>query len=243
VLLSIISSILFAIGTIILSVLSIPAALIDRSGKTYLWVSRKWARSFLLLFGIRVRITGASNIKKGEHYVYVANHSSYTDIPLLLATVPDNIRLILRNSLTRIPIWGWALLVSPFLIIDRSSAVKSQRTLGKAIGKIRKGASVILFPEGTRTSTGDLQAFKRGAFHLAYDSGAPVLPVAIIGSYQIMSRHDKLPKWGQRAEIRIGEAIYPKQVPKEQARAAEIELMKEAETRVRVLLVNTTTTS
>ena len=233
ILLSIIATILFVAGTIFFSVLSIPMALIDRSGKAYLWISRIWARSFLLLYGIRVRITGLDHIRKGEHYVYVANHSSYTDIPILLATIPDNIRLILKSSLTRIPIWGWALLVSPFLIIDRSSAAKSQRTLEKAIETIRRGASVLLFPEGTRTPTGDLQAFKRGAFHLAYDSIAPILPVAIIGSYQIMSRHDKLPKWGGRAEIRIGEAIYPRQTSKEQARAAEIELMKEAEARVR----------
>jgi 1-acyl-sn-glycerol-3-phosphate acyltransferase len=234
--LSILASILFAVGTVFFSIFSVPLSVFDRSGKSYLWISRIWSRFFLLLFGIRVTIKGTENIRHGEHYVYVANHSSYTDIPLLLATVPDDIRLILRRSLTRIPIWGWALLVGPFLIIDRSSATKSQRTLKQAVETIRKGASVLLFPEGTRTNTGTVQPFKRGAFHLAYDSNAPILPVAIIGSYNIMSRHETLPKWGRRAEVRIGEAIYPQAHSAESARSAEIELMREAESRVRALL-------
>ena len=234
--LSLLACILFAIGTIFFSIASIPLSLLDRSGKSYLWISRLWARFFLLLFGVRVTIKGLEHIRKGEHYVYVANHSSNTDIPLLLANIPDNIRLILKSSLGRIPIWGWALTVSPFLMIDRSSAAKSQQTLKKATDTIRAGASVLLFPEGTRTPTGELQAFKRGAFHLAYDSGAPILPVAVIGAYNFMSRHDKLPKWGQRTEIRIGEAIYPKPPSGEHARAAEIALMQEAEARVRALL-------
>ena len=189
-----------------------------------------------MLYGIRVTIKGTEHIREGEHYVYVANHSSYTDIPVLLAMVPDNIRLILRQSLTRIPIWGWALLAGPFLIIDRSSATKSQRTLKQAVQTIRSGASVLLFPEGTRTATGELQPFKRGAFHLAFDSGAPIIPVAIIGSYDIMSRHEALPKWGKRAEVRIGEAIYPREQSGEASRVAETLLMKEAEASVQALL-------
>jgi 1-acyl-sn-glycerol-3-phosphate acyltransferase len=230
------ASILFAVATIFFSIVSIPLSVFDRSGKSYLWISRIWSRFFLLVFGIRVTVKGTEHVRHGEHYVYVANHSSYTDIPLLLATVPDDIRLILRRSLTRIPIWGWALLVSPFLIIDRSSAAKFQRTLKQAVETIGNGASVLLFPEGTRTTTGTLQPFKRGAFHLAYDSNAPILPVAIIGSYNIMSRNDTPPKWGRRAEVRIGEAIYPQAHPVESARTAEIELMKEAESRVRALM-------
>src|SRR6185503_3807800 len=107
------------------------------------------------------------------------------------------------QSLTRIPIWGWALLVSPMIIIDRSSPARSKKSLAKAIGKINDGASVLLFPEGTRTPDGHLHDFKRGAFHLAYQSGAKVLPVALIGTYDILPRHKKMPQPGH-VTIRIG---------------------------------------
>ncbi len=239
ILLSLFGVLLFLITTIIFSIISVVAALIDRSGKAYLWVAKIWSKCSLLFFGIRVRVKGAEHIQQGQNYVYAANHSSYMDIPILLGYVPDNLRLTLRSSLTRIPIWGWALLVGPFLILDRSNPQAAQRTIGKAIERIQSGASVLFFPEGTRTATGTMQSFKRGAFHLAREAGAPVLPVAIIGAYRILPRAKWLPKWGCTAEIRIGEAIYPRNIPTEstaEKRAEELHLMQEAEQRVRELL-------
>jgi len=232
---SIVATIIFLFITIVLSILSVPLALFDRSGKIYLWFARLWSKTFLLLYGIRVKVEGVRNIHKHEHYVFASNHTSYADIPVILACIPHDIRLVLRSSLTRVPIWGWALLVSPFIIIDRSSPAKSKQTLAEAIKKINSGASVLLFPEGTRTSDGNLQPFKRGAFHLAYQSHAKVLPVALIGTFDVLPRQKKLPKSGMKVTVRIGE---PLEANAELAadREKEFDLMERTEKAVAALL-------
>ncbi|MFI5201490.1 MAG: lysophospholipid acyltransferase family protein [Candidatus Kapaibacterium sp.] len=236
ILLCILGALLFLAITCVLSILSVFAALIDRSGKAYLWFARVWSKIGLLLFGIRLRVLGTEHIEPGQNYVYVANHSSYMDIPVLLAGIPDNLRLTLRSSLTRIPIWGWALLVSPFLILDRSNPKRAASTVRRAVERIRGGASVLFFPEGTRTPTGAMQAFQRGAFHLAVESGAPILPVAIAGTFEILPRHQWLPKWGKHVTITIGGAIHLREGTKENRRAEEMRVMREAEIQIRKLL-------
>ncbi len=238
IILSIIGSLLFLLSTIVCSILSVVVSVVDRSGKSYLWLARIWSRSCLICFGIRVQITGAEHIKKGQNYVYASNHTSYMDIPILLGYIPDNLRLTLRSSLTRIPIWGWALLVGPFFILDRTNPKNAERMIRRAVERIKSGASVLFFPEGTRTHSGTMQPFKRGAFHLAQQALAPVLPVAIIGAYRILPRQKWLPKWGCQTEIRIGAPVYPRPLSPEfpSERAGEVYLMQETERRVTELL-------
>jgi len=232
---SVFAAIIFLAVTIVLSVISIPAALFDRSGGVYLWFARFWSKIFLSLYGINLSVIGLENIKKSEHYVYVSNHASYTDIPILFATIPFDIRLILRHTLTRIPIWGWALLLSPMIIINRSNAKKAKETLAQATAKIRNGASVLLFPEGTRTHTGELQQFKRGAFHLAYEAGVKVIPISIKGSYEILPRTGKLPLTNRSVSVRIGGALpVNKEIPNDRER--EMDLMQRAEQAIRKML-------
>lgn len=234
---SILATIAFVIVTIIFSIVSVPAAVIDRSGRSYLWLARTWSKIFLWLYGIHIYVHGLKNLSLNKNYVYIANHSSYTDIPVLLAAIPDNIRLILRHSLTRVPIWGWALLVSPFLIIDRSSASKAKQTIDKAISTIRNGASVILFPEGTRTSDGNIQSFKRGAFKLAYDSATPIIPIALRGTFDVLPRQEKLPRTNKTVTVNIGAPLTVDQTIVGD-RQRELDLMARAETAVRALLDN-----
>jgi 1-acyl-sn-glycerol-3-phosphate acyltransferase len=203
----IVSTILFLVITILMSVISIVFALIDRSGNAYLLLARLWGRLFLMLFGAKLEVSGVENLDTKSNYVFCANHSSYTDIPILFAGLPMYVRLILRRSLTRIPIWGWALLASPMIIIDRSNPTKAKRTLEQAADIIRSGASVLLFPEGTRTHTGEIQPFKRGAFHIAYQSRAEVVPVKITGAFKFLPRTERLPKIGTKLSVRIGKPL------------------------------------
>ena len=233
--LSILGTLLFLVVTCVFSILSVFSAL-DRSGKVYFWFARTWSQIGLLLFGTRLRVLGTEHIEQGRNYVYVANHSSYMDIPVLLAGIPDNLRLSLRSSLTRIPIWGWAVLASPYLILDRSNPKRTASTVRRAVERIRGGASVLFFPEGTRTPTGAMQSFQRGAFHLAVESGVPILPFAIAGTFEILPRHRRLPQWGKRVTITIGEAIYLREGRKENLRAEEMRVMREAEIQVQALL-------
>lgn len=231
----ILATVLFVLVTIVLSILSVPAALLDRSGRAYLWLARTWSKIFLWLYGIKLDIQGLPNIAEGGHYVVVANHSSYTDIPVVLAALPIDIRIMLRHELTRVPIWGWALIVSPFLIVDRSNAAKARETLTTATTTIRNGASVLLFPEGTRTHDGKLQEFKRGAFKIAFESETTILPVALVGTYDILPRSEQLPRSGT-VTLRIGQPITFSLDPERGVREQELGLMREAERRVRELL-------
>lgn len=232
---SVVATIIFLVITIVLSIISLPFAVIDRSGKSYLWFARIWAKIFLALYGIRVKVEGVRNIHKHEHYVFASNHTSYADIPAILGGIPHDIRLVLRSSLTLVPIWGWALLLSPMIIINRSTPAKSKKSLAKAIEQIHDGASVLLFPEGTRTPNGKLQEFKRGAFYLAYQSGAKVLPVALIGTYDVLPRHKKLPKSGMKVVVRIG-APLEADASLASDREKELDLMKRTEAAVAELV-------
>jgi 1-acyl-sn-glycerol-3-phosphate acyltransferase len=230
----IVSLFLFVLVTIVLSIISIPVAALDRSGKGYLFLARLWSRIFLFLYRGKLTVLGTENIQKGKPYVFCANHSSYTDIPVLFAGIPIDVRLILRRSLTRIPIWGWALLVSPMIIIDRSNPTKAKRTLQDAAKIIHDGASVLLFPEGTRTHDGNIQPFKRGAFQMAYKSGAEVVPVAINGTFEFLSRTDKLPIMDSNIVITIGMPLHiDRSLPTDRDREAD--LMRRTEEAVRMM--------
>ncbi len=222
---SLIATVVFLIISVFVSIVSIPAAVFDRSGRTYLKLARFWSRLFLILYGIKVTVTGTQNVKHGVPTVYVSNHSSYVDVPAVIASVPDDIRLIFRDSLLRIPIWGWALRYSPFLMVSRENASKAKSTFDNATSTIRRGTAVLLFPEGTRSSDGRMQSFKRGAFKIALDSEAVVVPIAIKGTFEILPRSKRIPKSG-RVSILIGKPI---PLPLERGRAAELELMRRTE--------------
>jgi 1-acyl-sn-glycerol-3-phosphate acyltransferase len=232
-----IATLLFLIATIVLSILSVPASL-DPTGSIYSFLTRIWSHTFCFLYGIKVVVEGKRHISKKENYVFVCNHSSYTDIPILIVAIPKDIRLVLRHTLTRIPIWGWALLAGPFIVINRSNPVKSKRSITTAIRKIQKGENVLLFPEGTRTHDGKLQSFKRGAFHLAFAGGAKIIPVAINGAFELLPRTGSLPKTNRKIVVRIGEQLEPS-TEKPTEKENELELMKRAEQAVAGLLSET----
>jgi 1-acyl-sn-glycerol-3-phosphate acyltransferase len=225
------ATIIFLSLTVVLSIISVPAAL-DRSGSLYFWFARIWAKIFLFLYGIKLHIAGRQNINKNEHYIFVANHSSYTDIPILFAVIPTNIRLFLRHTLTRIPIWGWALYLSPMIVINRSSPIKAKKTLTRAAEIIHEGASVLLFPEGTRTRTGLLQTFKRGAFNLSAKSQTPVVPILISGSFEALPPSSWLPRPNTKVSVTIGHPLaIDNSIVGE--REQEIDLMRRAESAIR----------
>jgi 1-acyl-sn-glycerol-3-phosphate acyltransferase len=234
--LSILAGLLAIIWTVVCSIISVPATAIDRRGKMYHTMSRLWSQGLLVLFGVRLKVVGASNFDRSHNYVFVSNHVSFMDIPVLLAGIDHDIRLTYRSTLTRMPIWGWALRYGHFLMMDRSSPIKAQRTIQRAKELLKQGASIQLFPEGTRSKTGELQTFKRGAFNLAYEAKAPIIPVAIRGVHTIMPRDTYLPRWGGKVELTIGSPIYANNVSESESRAEELRLMHLAEEKVREML-------
>jgi 1-acyl-sn-glycerol-3-phosphate acyltransferase len=118
--------------------------------------------------------------------IFLANHLSALDIWVLAAVLPVTTRFVSKRTIFWIPVLGQAMAVAGFIPIDRQDRASAIRSLSSAAGPIRSGASVILFPEGTRSRDGRLARFKRGAFHLALDAGVPVVPVAIAGTFQVI---------------------------------------------------------
>jgi len=174
--------------TIFYSLLSIGSVLIDRKGTLYHGIARSWAKALLRIFGVRVHVAGMDNLEPGKTYVYVSNHASMFDIPAVIASIPDQIRIVYKKELAYVPIWGWSLAVGHYVAIDRFSAKDAMKSLDAAAEKIRNGASVLLFAEGTRTRTGKLQPFKRGAFALASKAGIPVVPLTINNTFNILPK-------------------------------------------------------
>ena len=161
----------------------------DRKGKLYHGISRFWSRSVLRVCGVRICVRGAEHVDHSRPTVYVSNHASMLDIPVVVAGIADDVRLVYKKELEWIPLFGWGLKWGSYIGIDRGRGNEAARSLEEAVTKIRRGTSVLLFAEGTRTADGKLQPFKRGAFNLATRAGVPVIPLTINGSYGIVPKH------------------------------------------------------
>lgn len=190
-------------------------------GNFYHGIGKNWSRGILAICGVRLKVDGTNFLKSGQSYVYIANHASQFDIPAILAGIPDQIRIIYKKELEKIPVFGWSLKFNKtYISIDRGHGESALASLASAADKIRAGTSVILFAEGTRSPDGKLQPFKRGPFNLAVRAGVPVVPVTIKGSYAILPKHSSRIKPGT-ISMTISEPILPAGVI---GKNAEIEL-------------------
>lgn len=155
-------------------------------------VARAWARSILIVSGISVDVRGVSEIDPDHSYVYMSNHLSNFDIPVLLAYLPVQFRWLAKAELFRIPLFGRAMRGAGYISIDRFDRRSAFASIEEAAGRIRQGVSVMIFPEGTRSHDGCLQRFKKGGFVLAVDSKVPVVPLVIQGTRAIMPKGSRL---------------------------------------------------
>lgn len=182
--------------TVLFATLVILASFISKSDKTPHNIARVWAKCLLLASGIKVTVKGLSNINPAESYIFMPNHVSNFDIPVLLAHLLVQFRWLAKAELFKIPVFGHAMQRAGYISIDRSnrtSAIRSLKTAGKMI---RNGLSVLIFPEGTRSYDNNIQPFKKGGFVLALDSGIPIVPVIIHGTWPIMPKKQILVKPG-----------------------------------------------
>jgi 1-acyl-sn-glycerol-3-phosphate acyltransferase len=168
-------------STVLLAPLGLLAYPFSPSGEFAFKLTRIWARAILAAAGVRPRIEGAPHAIPGGPVVFVSNHVSALDIPILFAVLPRSFRIVYKSSLQYVPLLGQFLKAARHVAIDRSRAFHAKKSLDKAAARIRGGLSVALFPEGTRSGTGEVRGFKRGSFRLAVASGAPVVPVTLIG--------------------------------------------------------------
>jgi 1-acyl-sn-glycerol-3-phosphate acyltransferase len=177
-------------ATVILGIVAILLSLFDSSGNSSHVVARLWGKIQLRTTGSRVTMQGLEHLDSRKSYIVVSNHQSFFDIFSLLGHLPLQFRWIAKAELFRIPLLGWAMARTGYIPIERDSPKKAYRSMLQAAEKVREGVSILIFPEGTRSPDGLLQPFKKGVFLIALKSRAPILPVAIRGTRNIMRKND-----------------------------------------------------
>src|SRR5215471_7555191 len=200
------SSIAFVVLTLIGSVLAIPSGVIDRTGDLVLRLARWWAWGVLASAGVRLRVRSRAVLEPGRPYVFMLNHLSLVDVWAVLVAVPVPLRFIAKKQLGAIPLFGWAMRAGRFIFIDRQNPVLARKSIEEAANRVRRGQSVVIFPEGTRSRDGRTGPFKKGGFHLAMSAGVDIVPVAIRGSREVMPRGSARIYPGD-VSIEIGEPI------------------------------------
>lgn len=168
---------------------------------------RVWSRGILRLAGVEVEVEGEEHFVGDRPQVVVANHTSWFDVFAVAAHFPGVYHFVAKQELARIPIFGAAWIACGHIAIDRTDLSSAVASLERAAEKVRTDdATIVMFPEGTRSPTGELQRFKKGAFMLALKADVPVVPMGILGSRDVMPKGQWLVRPG-RIRIRIGRPI------------------------------------
>lgn len=201
------------VGTLFFSVLTILSAVLPPRGTWTYRVARLWARCLLWTSWIPLRPErpGAPPGESSErppsgNFVFLVNHQSLYDIPALLAAIPEPSRFLAKRSLFRIPLFGWAMRLAGFVPVDRKNRSTAKESFSSALGGLRYGASILIFPEETRSLDGALLPFQRGGILLAMKSGLPAVPVGIDGTLAVQSRKSFLIR-PHAVRVRFGEPL------------------------------------
>ena len=173
--------------TIVLGLASIVSSLFDRRGYFAHRSARAWSWLILRTTGVRVKVEGLDRIEPGTTYVFVSNHQSIYDTPVVFNSLPYQLRIIAKESLARFPVLGWHLRRGGHLFVDRRRPDHT-RILKRWRGLVSEGLSLIIYAEGTRSPDGRVARFKGGSFLLAIEAGLPIVPVAVIGTRAVMPK-------------------------------------------------------
>lgn len=191
----------FGMGT-----LSLLSSLFDRSGRVQHWFARTWSRMILATLRIHVQKEGFEHLDLSQPAVYAANHLSALDIPVLYAALPVKFRIMAKKELFRYPFLGWHLKRSGQIPIDPGDPRASLRSLNRASESLRHGTPLMVFPEGGRSRDGKLQEFMGGAFYVAVRAQRPIVPIALVGTYELVPMNSFHVRPGT-IELIVGEPI------------------------------------
>jgi 1-acyl-sn-glycerol-3-phosphate acyltransferase len=209
-----------AVSMVVFFVISLPDTLFG-GGNLAMWLARfAWSRSILKLAGARVVVARLPPLPDGP-LIFASNHESALDILALLARLPRTVRFVAKQELFRIPVFGWYLGMGGHIAVDRGNharAVESLRTAGAAV---RGGISLIVFPEGTRSTDLRVHPFKKGPFVVAMEAGVPVVPVAISGAGRITPKR-AIAVYSGEIRIAFGDPVDPRAFSDRTALLAEV---------------------
>ena len=178
-----------AIGvfTAVLGTLSLGSSLLERRGHFAHGCARLWSWLILATTGVSVDVRGLPQLQPGKTYIFVSNHQSIYDIPVIFATLPYQLRIIAKESLGNFPFLGWHLRRTGHLLVDRRKPDRAG-ILKRWKALVEQGLSLIIFPEGTRSQTGRVGIFKAGSFLLAIEAGLPIVPLSVDGTRRVMRK-------------------------------------------------------
>jgi len=177
---------LIAIYTIVMGTLSLASSLFTRSGRFAHGCARTWAWLILATTGVDTEIHGLQRVPRGKPYLFISNHQSIYDIPVLFWYLPFQLRIIAKDSLGSFPVLGWHLARTGHVLVQRKNP--GSTVFKKVSALMRAGDSLLVFPEGTRSRDGVVGRFKGGIFLLAIEAGLPIVPVAIDGTRRVMRK-------------------------------------------------------
>jgi 1-acyl-sn-glycerol-3-phosphate acyltransferase len=154
-----------------------------------------------------LKASGRHHFVRGQPYVVMSNHGSLLDIPAMMGAVPGSVRMVTKEELTKVPVWGQALIASGFVAVDRKNREKAIAQLEKAKVMLNKGVNIWISPEGTRARDGMLKEFKKGGFHVAMDIGVPIIPAWIDGAQDIIPPDQFVCRYDGTVHVKFGAPI------------------------------------
>jgi 1-acyl-sn-glycerol-3-phosphate acyltransferase len=203
---------LIVLATIAFGLVSLVISLFESSGRRQIAVSRVWASFLLWGSGVKVKVEGLEKIAPDGSYVFVSNHLSYMDTPVVLANIPVQFRFLAKSGLFQIPLLGTHLTRAGHIPVPRHDARAAVKTMTTAAQAIRtRGISLLIFPEGGRSQDGELAAFKEGAAYIAIRAGVSLVPIALKGTREVLPFGSGHVRSGL-VTMRIGEPIPTDQV-------------------------------
>jgi 1-acyl-sn-glycerol-3-phosphate acyltransferase len=176
------------LSTLVLGIIAIIISLFSHTGNIVHLIARIWGRGILFVSRIRVSVQGLDLIDPKRSYIYMSNHQSNFDIPVLLAHLTVQFRWLAKAELFKIPIFSRAMRGAGYIRIDRSNRESAIESLKEAAAKMKDGVSIMIFPEGTRSLDGNIRPFKKGGFIMAVDTGVPIVPIILRGTWPIMAK-------------------------------------------------------
>ncbi len=204
----IIKLVLLIIWSVFCISLSLVVLLFTFSRKYPLMMARTWwAPGILFILGVKPKVNGFENVDQSKTYIIVSNHASYLDIPALFKTIPLNIHFIAKKELKKVPFLGWYMWATDMIFIDRKNTIEAKKSLDDACELIKKGKTVLIFPEGTVSADGKIKRFKKGGFHIAKQSGVEILPVAHKGTHVVWPTDSNIKFKKSKVGVNIGKPI------------------------------------
>jgi 1-acyl-sn-glycerol-3-phosphate acyltransferase len=197
------NSLIFPLWTALSVTVGLVAGFVRRDPDLFYRWQRGWARGLYRLCGIELEVQGAENMSPGGAYVIIANHSSYMDIAALFASLPKLPQFMAKRELARLPFLGAALRSGRHILVDRGNHASAKGSLDSAAERLKAGAAILVFPEGTRSTDGHIGRFKTGAFRLAKLGEVEILPVGISGTARVLPKHGRLIR-PHRVSVHIG---------------------------------------